>query len=87
MARRHRDHVGRFVLGMKHYPAPDDDGDMHESKARGHTTAPLMVENVNPMEDHPGLTPLEHTRIKRIAGKGRSKSRVKVNVEVEHGDG
>ena len=87
MARRHRDHVGRFVLGMKHYPDPDDDGSTHESKARGHGNKPLMVENVNPMEDHPGLTPLEHRKIRRIAGKGkRSSVKVQVKVEAKHGD-
>jgi hypothetical protein len=42
-----------------------------------------MVENVNPMEDHPGLTPLEHRRIKRIAGRGK-RSKVDVRVKVEH---
>jgi len=54
-----------------------------ESKAVGHTTPPVMVENVNPMEDHPGLTPLEHRRIKRIAGRGK-RSKVDVRVKVEH---
>ena len=83
MARRYRDHVGRFVLGMKHYPDPDDDGGSHESTAKGHTTPPLQVEVMNPMEDHPGLTPLEHRKIKRIAKSVRGKSNVKVDVKVE----
>lgn len=57
-----------------------------ESQAVMHATPPLTVVDENPMDHHPGLTPLEHKRIKRIAGKG-GKSRVKVKVEVkaEHG--
>lgn len=60
-----------------------------ESKAVGHTTPPVMVENVNPMEDHPGLTPLEHKKISRIAKKvkgGRSKVKVDVKVEATGGN-
>lgn len=88
MARRHRDHMGRFVLGMKHYPEPDDDGDEQtQSKAVGHTTEPIHVIDENPMDHHPGLTPLEHKRIRRIAGGAPSKSKVKVKVEVEAGHG
>lgn len=61
-----------------------------ESTARMHTTAPLQVEVLNPLEDHPGLTPLEHKKIKRIAGKtkgGRAKVKVKVEVVAKAGDG
>ena len=55
-----------------------------ESAARGHTTPPVMVEVLNPLEDHPGLTPLEHKKIKRIARKvkGGGKASVKVKVDV-----
>ena len=54
-----------------------------ESSARGHTTPPVMVEVLNPLEDHPGLTPLEHRKIKRIAKKVKSgKASVKVKVDV-----
>ena len=50
-----------------------------------HTTPPLQVEVLNPLEDHPGLTPLEHKKIKRIARKvkGGGKAKVKVDVKVE----
>lgn len=64
-----------------------------ESSARMHTTAPLQVELLNPLEDHPGLTPLEHRKIKRIArkvkgGRGaKAKVDVKVNVETGGSDG
>mgnify|MGYP001590779575 CR=1 FL=1 len=55
-----------------------------ESTARMHTTAPLQVEVLNPLEDHPGLTPLEHKKIRRIARKvkGGGKAKVKVKVDV-----
>ena len=54
-----------------------------ESTARMHTTAPLQVEVLNPMEDHPGLTPLEHRKIKRLARKVKGgKASVKVKVDV-----
>lgn len=57
-----------------------------ESSARMHTTPPVMVQEVNPLDDHPGLTPLEHRRIKRIAGKGKpGKAKVDVKVKVEAG--
>lgn len=62
-----------------------------ESSAKMHTTPPLQVEVLNPLEDHPGLTPLEHKKIKRIARKvkgGRSaKAKVDVKVKVETGGG
>jgi len=61
-----------------------------ESSARGHTTPPLQVEVLNPLEDHPGLTPLEHKKIKRIAGKvkgGKAKVKVKVDVVASTGGG
>ena len=56
-----------------------------ESAARMHTTPPIQVEVLNPLEDHPGLTPLEHKKIKRIARKvkGGGKAKVKVDVKVE----
>lgn len=56
-----------------------------ESSAVGHTTPPVHVVDENPMDHHPGLSPLEHKRIKRIAGKGRKSSvKVKVQVEAKH---
>lgn len=55
----------------------------NESVARMHATPPVHVIDENPMDHHPGLTPLEHKRIKRIAGKS-AKSKVKVAVEVHH---
>lgn len=55
-----------------------------ESKARMHTTPPVQVEVLNPLEDHPGLTPLEHRKIRRIARKVKGgKAKVKVDVKVE----
>lgn len=58
-----------------------------ESIAKGHGNPPLTVIDENPLDHHPGLTPLEHKRIKRIAGKARaSKTKVAVKVEVAHGD-
>lgn len=59
-----------------------------ESSAKMHTTPPLQVEVLNPLEDHPGLTPLEHRKIRRIAKKvkgGKAKAKVKVEVEVKSG--
>ena len=61
-----------------------------ESSARMHTTPPVQVEVLNPLEDHPGLTPLEHRKIKRIAGKvkgGKAKAKVKVEVIAKAGGG
>ena len=59
-----------------------------ESSARMHTTAPLQVEVLNPLEDHPGLTPLEHRKIKRLARKVKGgKAKVKVDVKVEASSG
>lgn len=54
-----------------------------ESAAVMHTTPPVRVIDENPMDHHPGLTPLEHKRIRRIAGKGKRASKVKVDVKVE----
>lgn len=54
-----------------------------ESSARGHATPPLMVENVNPLDDHPALTPMEHRRIRRIAGKMKPGKAAKVDVKVK----
>lgn len=59
-----------------------------ESAARMHATPPITVVDENPMDHHPGLTPLEHRRIKRIAKKmkgGKAKAKVKVEVEVKSG--
>ena len=59
-----------------------------ESKAMGHTTPPIMVIEENPLDHHPGLTPLEHKKISRIAKKvkgGRSKVKVDVKVEATGG--
>lgn len=39
------------------------------------------------MEDHPGLTPLEHKKIKRLAGKSKGKTKVSVKVDVEAAHG
>ena len=55
-----------------------------ESSAKMHTTPPVVVIEENPLEHHPGLTPLEHRKIKRIAKKvkGGGKAKVKVKVDV-----
>lgn len=54
-----------------------------ESVARGHTTPPVHVVDENPLENHPGLTPLETRKVKRIAkGTKSAKSRVHVEVNV-----
>lgn len=59
-----------------------------ESSAVGHTTPPVYVVDENPMANHPGLTPLENKRIKRVAGKGKRTAKVSVKVQVDatHGD-
>lgn len=52
----------------------------------GHTTPPVKYVDENPMLDHPGLTPLENKRIRKVAGKGKKTSvKVKVVAEVAHG--
>lgn len=59
-----------------------------ESTAKMHTTPPLQVEVLNPLEDHPGLTPLEHKKIRRIAKRVKGgKAKVKVDVKVEASTG
>lgn len=54
-----------------------------ESSAIGHGTPPLMVGEMNPIADHPGLGPLEEKRVKRIAGRAKGRAHVKVAVHVE----
>ena len=58
-----------------------------ESSAKGHTTAPIVVEVVDPIADHPALGPLRDRRMLRAARKTKkTKTNVKVEVKVDGGD-
>lgn len=57
-----------------------------ESSARGHASPPLLVTQIDPSEEHPGLGPIR--RLKRAVNKGKVKTKksvVKVEVTVKHG--
>lgn len=55
-----------------------------ESAARGHTTAPLVVHEMEPMEDHPGLGPLlRKKRAARVVVVKSKPTKTKVKVEVK----
>lgn len=53
-----------------------------ESSAKGHGTPPLIVREIDPVDEHPSLGPLRAEKLKR-AGKGKTKAKVKVDVEVK----
>lgn len=54
-----------------------------ESKALRHGTPPLIVHEMDPIDDHPGLGPLTRRKIKKVVGKVRGKAQAKVKVEVD----
>lgn len=53
-----------------------------ESTAKGHGTEPLIVREIDPVDEHPSLGPLRAAKLRR-AVKGRQKTKVKVDVEVK----
>lgn len=53
-----------------------------ESSAKGHGSEPLIVREIDPVDEHPSLGPLRAAKLKR-AVKGKSKAKVKVDVEVK----
>lgn len=59
-----------------------------ESTAVRHTTPPIVVNTMDPIADHPSLGKLRDVRSKKIAKRTRGgKSKVKVRVDVEAGHG
>jgi hypothetical protein len=58
-----------------------------ESSAKMHATPPIMVQTMDPIADHPALGPLRDVRSKKIAKRSRGRSKVRVKVDVEATDG
>ena len=52
-----------------------------DSTAVMHGSEPLIVHEMDPIDDHPALGPLTRRKIRKLGGKG--KAHVKVNVQVE----
>ena len=53
------------------------------SKAVMHGSEPLIVREVDPVDDHPSLGPLRKAKMLLAAKKAKGKSKVKVDVKVE----
>ena len=62
---------------------------IRESTAKGHTTPPIIVREVDPFDEHPSLGPIMEAKRRRAAriAVGRAKSKTKVKVDVEVNDG
>ena len=56
-----------------------------ESSAKGHGTPPLIVREIDPVDEHPSLGPLRAAKLRRAIGKARTKTKVKVEVDVKKG--
>ena len=50
-----------------------------------HGTPPLIVHEMDPIDDHPGLGPLVRRKIKKAAKRGRAHVKVQVAVEAKAG--
>lgn len=53
-----------------------------ESTSVGHGSNPLIVKEIDPVDEHPSLGPLRRAKQKLAVLKSRRKSAVKVKVDV-----
>ncbi len=53
------------------------------SKAVMHGSEPLIVREIDPVDEHPSLGPLRRAKTILLAKKAKGKSKVRVDVKVE----
>ena len=53
------------------------------SKAVGHGSEPLIVREIDPVDEHPSLGPLRKAKALLLARKAKGKAKIKVDVKVE----
>jgi len=55
-----------------------------QSRAKGHGVRPLIVREIDPVDEHPSLGPLRQAKLNKLLGKrGRGKTKIVVKVETD----
>jgi len=54
-----------------------------ESKAKGHGSPPLIVREIDPVDEHPSLGPLRQAKLNKMLRGGKKRTKVLVKVETD----